>query len=163
MKSLWSLLLVSTALAGLPGLAAAQTPPAGAQAEQPARVGEPAAASAQGSTQTGSSPAAGAQDAQQGLADIVVTAQRRSENVQKSSLAISVVSANELRQQGISSTQDLTKALPGVQIGTAGPTPQIYLRGVGDPGTTAVTNPAVALNVGGVYYARPGAAARAKP
>eukprot|EP01037_Dinobryon_pediforme_P021208 gene21208-22016_t len=27
------------------------------------------------------------------------------------------------------------------------------MRGVGDPGTTAITNPAVALNVGGVYYA----------
>lgn len=93
-----------------------------------------------------------------GLNDIVVTAQRRAENLQKSSLSISVISGEQIGRQGIVSTEDIAKLTPGVQIGTAGPIPQVYIRGVGDPGQTAVSNPAVALNIGGVYYARPQAA-----
>ncbi len=91
----------------------------------------------------------------QGIEDIVVTAQRREESLQKSSVIIDVATASELADAGVTSTADLARAVAGVQIGTAGPSPQIYIRGVGDYGSTSITNPAVALNVAGAYAARP--------
>ncbi len=89
------------------------------------------------------------------ISDIVVTAERRSTSVQKSSLAIQVLSAGELQRSGVSQARDLTKLAPGVQIGQGGPATQIYIRGVGDFGATAISNPAVAFNVDGVYVPRP--------
>ena len=94
-----------------------------------------------------------------GVTDIVVTAQRRAENLQKSSLAISVVSQDALAQAGVTSATALTEVLPGVQVATGGPIPQIYIRGIGDFSGTSINNPSIALNVAGVYSARPAAAA----
>jgi iron complex outermembrane receptor protein len=90
----------------------------------------------------------------EGIQEVVVTAQRRSESIQKSSLAITAISADQLQQAGVLQARDLTKLVPGVQIGQGGPATQIYIRGVGDFTSTPVTNPAVAVNVDGVYVAR---------
>jgi iron complex outermembrane recepter protein len=43
-----------------------------------------------------------------GIQDIVVTAQRREENVQKTALFIEVFSGNELRAAGVGKADDLT-------------------------------------------------------
>jgi iron complex outermembrane recepter protein len=95
-------------------------------------------------------------DAQQaaGLEEIVITAERRSESIQRSSLAIEVFSGAALQDYGVYQTRDLTKLTPGVVIGQGGPATQIYIRGVGDFTSTPITNPAVAVNVDGVYVAR---------
>lgn len=89
------------------------------------------------------------------IGDIVVTAERRSESVQKSSLSIQVLSAKALENAGVAQARDLTKLAPGIQIGQGGPATQIYIRGVGDFGATAISNPAVAFNVDGIYVPRP--------
>lgn len=106
-------------------------------------------------------PAASAGNQNTGIGDIVVTAQRRAENLQKSSLSISVLTPEEIGRQGVTRTEDIGRIAPGVQIGTSGAIPQVYIRGVGDPSQTGLANPAVALNVGGVNYARPQAAGTA--
>ena len=93
------------------------------------------------------------------LAQIVVTASRRRETVQKSSLAIQVLSTAELKSEGITDAKQLTLLVPGLQIGMAGPDTQIYIRGVGDFGGNALADPAVATSVDGVYIARPAAVA----
>lgn len=93
-------------------------------------------------------------DAEAGLADIVVTAERRSTSIQKSSVSIAVISSEDAARAGISSAQGLTTAMPSVQIAQGGAATQIYIRGVGDFGSTAATNPAVAFNVDGIYIAR---------
>jgi iron complex outermembrane receptor protein len=93
------------------------------------------------------------------LAEIVVTASRREETLQKSSLAIQVLSADELKTGGVTDAKDLSLLVPGMQIGKAGPDTQIYIRGVGDFGGNALANPAVATSVDGVYIARPAAVA----
>lgn len=99
-----------------------------------------------------------AADAQSGgIEDIVVTAQRRSESVQKTSVSISVLSADQLAQAGVTQARDLANSVPGVQIGQGGAATQIYIRGIGDFGSTSSSNPAVAFNVDGVYVARPAA------
>ncbi len=89
-----------------------------------------------------------------GIAVITVTAQRREESLQDSSLVVDVISADRLDRAGVTQPQALTSILPGVQIGNVGPTTQVYIRGVGDFGSTAISNPAVAFNVDGVYVGR---------
>ena len=88
------------------------------------------------------------------LDEIVITAERRSELIEKSSLAVEVFSGEALQQIGVSEARDLTKLAPGVMIGQGGPAAQIYIRGVGDFTSTPITNPAVAVNVDGIYVAR---------
>jgi iron complex outermembrane receptor protein len=88
------------------------------------------------------------------IEEIVVTAQRREENLQKTSVPIDVASGDELRNANVLQVTDLSAVVPGLQIGQgAGPT-QIYIRGVGDFGSTPINNPAVAANIDGVYIAR---------
>lgn len=86
---------------------------------------------------------------------IIVTAERREESLQDSSLAIQVLSAEELERSNMTQITDLNSLVPGLQIGTGGNSPQIYIRGVGDFAASALSNPAVAVNVDGVYVARP--------
>ena len=88
------------------------------------------------------------------ITDIIVTAQRFEERLQKTPLAIKVVTADELGAAGVTQTRDLMNVVPGLQIGQAGAATQIYIRGVGDFGSTPITNPAVAFHVDGVYIAR---------
>ncbi len=89
------------------------------------------------------------------IQEIVVTAQRREETVQKSSVSIQVISGDGLERSGLTQATDLNRIAPGVQIGTGGNATQIYIRGIGDFAVSALSNPAVAFNVDGVYVARP--------
>lgn len=86
-----------------------------------------------------------------GIGDIVVTAQRRAESVQKSSLAIDVVSGEDLMRAGVSRTEDLTRLVPGLQLAQLGPTAQPFIRGVGNANNTGLADSGVAFNVDGVY------------
>ena len=86
-----------------------------------------------------------------GLEEIIVTAQHRSENAQKASVSIDVLSADDLERAGIAQPSDINQLDPGVQITQGGAALQIYIRGVGDPTTTPMTDPAVAQNFDGVY------------
>jgi iron complex outermembrane receptor protein len=88
------------------------------------------------------------------VGEVIVTAERREENIQKVPLAISVYSGRQLVQAGVTDTRDITNLDPGVQIGQGGPVVQTYIRGVGDFGSTPQTNPAVAINIDGVYISR---------
>jgi iron complex outermembrane recepter protein len=89
---------------------------------------------------------------EEGIADIVVTAERRSETVQRSSLSIEVLSGAKLAD--VTRPQDLTEVSPAVQVGTGGPTPQVFIRGVGDPAQNSRSQSAVAFNIDNVYIAR---------
>ena len=51
-----------------------------------------------------------------GIAEIIVTAQKRGENVQKVPIAITALSGDILAQQGVRNSLDLTKSVPGLQI-----------------------------------------------
>lgn len=108
--------------------------------------------------QAASPPAADADAAKSdapSLAEIVVTASRRSESVQKSSLAISVIGNEELLRAGVTQAKDLSALLPGVNVGSAGGPVQIYIRGVGTTAANGLAEGAVAFNLDGIYIARP--------
>ena len=88
------------------------------------------------------------------LGDIVVTAQRREENLQKTALSIEAFSGEALRASGIVNADAVSRLAPGVQV-AGGTTTQVYVRGVGDFGVTATANPAVITSLDGVAIARP--------
>jgi iron complex outermembrane receptor protein len=88
--------------------------------------------------------------------EVVVTAQRRTENLQKSSVSIQVFSGQALRQ--VRNAEDLSTLTPGVVIANRGSSPQVFIHGVGDQSSDNTGIGAVAFNVDGVYYARQEAA-----
>ena len=89
-----------------------------------------------------------------GLADIVVTAQRKSESLQKTAITIQVLSPATLANAGVSAPSQLVSVLPSVQIGYSGPSTSVYIRGVGGFSSVAFTSPAVPYYIDGIYVAR---------
>lgn len=105
-------------------------------------------------------PAPKADDAQAGgLGEIIVTAQRRSENLQKAAIAISAVTGDALKSANITRPTELTSIVPALQVApAAGPYNLFYLRGVGNFNANAFSDSAIAFNVDGVYVGRPSSA-----
>lgn len=88
-----------------------------------------------------------------GLGEIIVTAQRRSESVQRSSLSIDVVGGAEAVNSGLTQPEGLSRLVPNLQIGSF-VFARIYLRGVGDNTVNGFAQSAVAVNVDNVHVAR---------
>ena len=136
-----SVLLRSTCVAGL----ACLTQPAFAQSASPANNPQ---------TSTAAAPAPGT-----GLQEIIVTAQRRSENLQKAAMAVSAVTGDALAAAGVTHPTELTSLFPSLQVApSAGPYNLFYLRGVGNFNANAFSDSAIAFNVDGVYVGRPSSA-----
>jgi iron complex outermembrane receptor protein len=103
--------------------------------------------------QSTSAPAA---DDGSGIADIVVTAQRRQESAQRAALAVDVVSAAALQNAGVVTAATLNAAVPSLYVAKGGgANSSFFIRGVGNFTNNGYSDPAVAFNVDGVYYGRP--------
>lgn len=93
----------------------------------------------------------------QGIADIVVTAQRRAESVQDVPIAISAFSAEQLEAQGVSNTLALGQYVPNLvaQNNTGlGSANAYFLRGLGNTETIATFDPPVGTYVDDIYISR---------
>ncbi|AIT81840.1 TonB-dependent receptor [Novosphingobium pentaromativorans] len=88
------------------------------------------------------------------IADIVVTAQRREENVQKSSLSIEVLSKEDLAKSGVTSARDLGQLVPGLSVAQGGSYAQTFIRGVGDATTNDFSSSGVVYSENGVVINR---------
>jgi iron complex outermembrane receptor protein len=88
-----------------------------------------------------------------GLEEVVVTAQRRRENLQNVPIAVTAISGAKLVQSGISSVQDLRIAVPGLQVVNTAAAASITLRGVGSAAFGPGVESPIALYVDGVYIA----------
>jgi iron complex outermembrane recepter protein len=104
-----------------------------------------------------SATGAQAAEASPGLEEVVVTAQRRSEDIQRSSLAITAFSGDAIARAGLTQIQDLSNLLPGVNISLEGAQTQVYVRGVGTFAANSLADAAVAINIDQVNIARPSA------
>ena len=94
--------------------------------------------------------------ADSGLAEIVVTAQRREESLQKAAVPVTAVTGDSLRDAGVFKATELTQLVPALQVATAsGPYNLFYLRGVGNFNGNSLSDSAIAFNVDGVYLGRP--------
>jgi iron complex outermembrane recepter protein len=94
---------------------------------------------------------------QTGIADIVVTAQRRSESVQDVPIAISAFSSAQLESQGVSNTLQLGQYVPNLvaQNNTGlGSANAYFLRGLGNTETIATFDPPVGTYVDDIYISR---------
>jgi len=95
-----------------------------------------------------------------GLQDIVVTAQKRSENVQDVPIAITAVSGAALQEKGITDVAALAGQAPSVTLkstaafGGSTATLYSYIRGIGQNDFAFNVEPGVGLYVDGVYLAR---------
>jgi iron complex outermembrane recepter protein len=97
-----------------------------------------------------------ASDAGTGIAEIVVTAQKRSENLQKTPAAVTSVSGERLRQMGITNLQVAQALIPGAHIQQDANSTDIFLRGVGSNLDFSNVQPSVATNFNGVFIPREG-------
>lgn len=96
-------------------------------------------------------------DSENALQEIVVTAQRKLENLQRAAIAVSVVSSDNLARENVTQAAQLTSLVPALQVGASGSTNIFYLRGVGTFAVNAFSDPAIAFNYDGVYVGRPSA------
>ena len=82
----------------------------------------------------------GAQNTSGTLEDIIVTAEKRSENLQKVPLSIVAFSAESLAQIGVQDFSSLAARIPGVTLNSAGPGRSSYsIRGIASVGGNAPT------------------------
>lgn len=101
-------------------------------------------------------PGDAASAAGNGIADIVVTAQKRSENLQKAPVAITAVGGDMLIQKGITNLPAAQELVPGARFHQEGNTTQVFLRGVGSNLDFANVQPSVAFNFNGIFIPREG-------
>ncbi|WP_169805596.1 TonB-dependent receptor [Novosphingobium rosa] len=89
------------------------------------------------------------QQAQQpGIQDIIVTANKREENINKVGLSITAVSGNDLKERKIVSLSDLASVVPGLSFAASNAnTPIFTLRGVGFNDSSLGVYPAVSVYV----------------
>jgi outer membrane receptor protein involved in Fe transport len=75
--------------------------------------------------------AAPAADAGTSLEEIVITAERRSENSQKVPIAVTALSGADLDGKAVTSVADLQYATPSLSISDSGLTNSVNIRGIG--------------------------------
>jgi iron complex outermembrane receptor protein len=85
------------------------------------------------------------------LGDIVVTANKRSQNLQDVPIAITAIQSAALSGAGINNTQDLTQVVPGLVAETSMNGMTVHLRGVGTSIPSAGLENSVATYIDGVY------------
>lgn len=92
------------------------------------------------------------------IAEVVVTARRRSEDLQKVPVAVAVVSGVEASAQNLNDIQDISAGVPSVDFRTSASNKDrtIFVRGVGTISTSPGVEPSVSTVVDGVVMARAG-------
>ncbi len=96
-------------------------------------------------------------DNDQGLEDIVVTAQRRAESAQDVPIAITAFNAETMATRGINTALDVTQFVPNLVglnntgLGTAN---SYYLRGVGNTESIATFDPPIGTYIDDIYISR---------
>lgn len=125
-KNMWYCLLGSSMLAAHPSVALAQDGTAASKADS----GEYKAA------------------------EIIVTAQKRSQRLQDVAASISALSAQDLKTQGISTVSEIAARIPGLEFGQNAGSTFTVLRGVGAAIGNGIAEPAVATYVDGIFLPR---------
>ncbi|MDX9996358.1 MAG: TonB-dependent receptor [Phenylobacterium sp.] len=106
-----------------------------------------------------SSPAI-AQQAATEVETIIVTAQKREQNLQDVPIVVTVVSGEQLQDAGVKDVKDLQVLSPGLSVtsSTGGAQTSIRIRGVGTIGDNPGLESSVGTVIDGVYRARSGVA-----
>ena len=89
-----------------------------------------------------------------GLQENVVTAQKRAQNVQDTPLSVTAVSGNSLAARSVVKVEDLSRIDPALQIGHSTGVVTTFIRGIGNPVTTAGNEASVPVYIDDVYFVR---------
>lgn len=92
-----------------------------------------------------------------GLEEVVVTAQRRSESLQETPIAVTALSNEALISRNVVTTQDLMRVTPGLQVSTqtagdSGGSATFFLRGLGQQRAGNGSEPAVGIYIDDFYF-----------
>ncbi len=91
-----------------------------------------------------------------GLAEIVVTGTKLgTQNLQRTSVAVTVVGSELMESQGLSTVQDIAKYVPNLTFSRNTGQAIVYVRGIGSSNAGVGSDPSVTQQVDGVYIARP--------
>ena len=131
-RALLSTTVLTIASIGFAGTAGAQVPTAPDPAEQQ-RSAAPDAVS---------------------IADIVVTAERRTSSVQKTPMAITAIGGESLRSTVTSGFEGLSTQVPNLQFERNSGDAMIFIRGIGYNSVSPGGDPRVALYSDGIYQSR---------
>ncbi len=107
---------------------------------------------------SGSGTSASAQTAERpevgGLEEVIVTARKRDESVQHVPLLVTALSADQIRENDLTSLDKLAATMPNLLVGRAsnGSGAQVTLRGIGSSSTSIGIEQSVAVIVDGIYY-----------
>lgn len=91
------------------------------------------------------------------LEEIVITAKKRAQNLQDVSSAVTALSADRLKDIGVSDLKGLQYYAPSVTIGTTFGYANIFMRGLGLNAVFANVDPSVTLSVDGAVVSQPSA------
>lgn len=93
-------------------------------------------------------------DQDQGLTDIIVTAQKRSESSQRVAASVTALSSDALETRQIQSVTDLQSEVPSLVVNRYFGTSVIALRGISTGVTSGAEDPSIATHINGVYQPR---------
>jgi len=94
------------------------------------------------------------------LQEIIVTAQKRTEDIQQVPIAITAINSDTLQQRGVTSLAQLSNIAPNVSLDAGTPFSgsdtvlSAYIRGIGQDDFAFNLDPGVGVYVDGVYLAR---------
>ena len=146
-------LLASTAVSLIASTAAAQTPAVTRIGDAPATTSaaEQTASAGQGGSVQGGADQGG------GLQDIIVTAQRRSENLQNVPISITAADADALasaRVENVSNIQAISPSITFRVTNIASSSANVIIRGMGTTGNSRSFEGSVGVFIDGVYRSR---------
>ncbi len=99
-------------------------------------------------------PGTAAETESGGLEEIIVTAQRRAQNIQDVSIAIQAITGEGLARSGVADVSRLDLIAPGVTFARYGADSKISMRGANSNNTFLDSSPSVGVFVDGVYRPR---------
>ena len=151
---------VLTMLAAWPAAAHAAEQPAASRAQASAQslsAQSPAAASPASPATSAGAAADPQTNSATGLEEVVVTAQRRSQQLQRVPLAVTALTAKDLQRQQVTETVDILRTVPNL-IGNnnvgLGSSNTYYIRGVGNTESIPTQDVPVGTYIDDVYIAR---------
>lgn len=98
--------------------------------------------------------AATPQDAEPALDQVVVTVQRRKETAQSVPLSITALSAEQIKNANVTSSERLEQLVPGLRMGRSGSDVRPAMRGTYTENVSATSDPRFGIYVDDVYQSR---------
>lgn len=87
------------------------------------------------------------------LEEVIVTAQKRAENIQDVPISVAAVTGEKLADAGIENLEDLTAYLPNIHFTESGFSTQVRVRGIGSDNSQGFEQ-SVGMYIDGIYHGR---------